>query len=161
MRNKHANIILSTLAAVVVCATVLVAGGAWLAFSVFDYQDADEHAATTTFNTVRSRFGNGTPIFALRAGGPELTRPLPPATHPTLQTLHILNWDPDNESLLRTDLPFALLRLSNDEIEVVDSRAGDPERGLSLRLSDIERFGPSLLMDQELEDGHRLLIWTD
>ena len=160
MQKRHANIILGVVAVVVVGALVLVAGGAWFAMSVFHPQEADEQAATAAFNTERSQFSNAPPIFALRAGGPVLTRPLPASTRQDLRTLHILNWDPDEESLMRTDLPFALIRLKEGPIEVVDSVAGEPQ-GLSLRVSDIERFGPALLMDEELEDGHRLLIWTE
>ena len=160
MQKRHVNIILGVLAVFVVCAVVLVAGGLWFAMSVFHPQDADEQAATAAFNTVRSQFANAEPIFAMRAGGPVLTRPLPASPRQDLHTLHILNWDPDDESLMRTDLPFALLRLKEGPIEVVDSEAGEP-RGLSLSVGDIERFGPALLMDEELEDKHRLLIWTE
>jgi hypothetical protein len=160
MQKRHANIILGIVAVVVVCTVVLVAGGAWFAMSVFHPQEADEQAATAAFSTVRSQFGSTPPVFALRAGNPVLTRPLPASTRNDLRTLHILNWDPDQESLMRTDLPFALIRLKDGPIEVVDSEAGEPQ-GLSLRVSDIERFGPALLMDEELEDGHRLLIWTE
>jgi hypothetical protein len=160
MQKRHVNIILGILAVFVVCAVVLVAGGAWFAMKVFHYEEADQQAATAAFNAVRSRYGNPTPIFAVRGGNAVLTREIPHSARGELQTLHVLNWNPDDESLFRTDLPFSLLRLKEGPIEVVDSEAGEP-RGLSLRVSDIERFGPALLMDQELEDGHRLLIWTD
>jgi hypothetical protein len=31
----------------------------------------------------------------------------------------------------------------------------------SLRVSDIERFGPALLVDDSMPNGDRVLIWSD
>jgi hypothetical protein len=128
--------------------------------SVLHYEDADEPAATAAFAAARSRFAGATPAFVWSPDGTRLLRPIPTAPAGALQTLHVLNWDPYEESLMRTNLPLALLRLNDDPIEIIDSQAGEP-RGVSLRISDIERFGPALLVDQQLEDGRRILVWTD
>ena len=34
-------------------------------------------------------------------------------------------------------------------------------RAASIRLSDLERYGSALLVDQQLEDGRHLLVWTE
>jgi hypothetical protein len=35
------------------------------------------------------------------------------------------------------------------------------KRMMSIRLSEVERFGSALLLDHEMEDGRRLLVWTE
>ena len=162
MQKKHVNILLGVIAVIVVCAAVLVAGGAWFALSVFHHEDADPQTATAAFASARERFPGMTPVFELRAGGAAMTRPVPAGAPVRLATMHILNWDPAEESLNRVDLPFSLLRLKEGPIDIVTSAGeGSPRQRMSIRVSDIERFGPALLMDQELEDGHRVLVWTE
>ena len=80
--------------------------------------------------------------------------------------MHVIVWDPDQQTLTSADVPLALLRFTDDPIDVLrfaNSRdRGDPrQRILSIRLSELDRFGSSLLVDQEMDNGHRLLVWTD
>jgi hypothetical protein len=162
MQKKHVNILLGVLAVFVVCAVVLVAAGAWFAMSVLHHEDADEQAASEAFAKERQHFAGATPVFELRAGGAALTRPVPTTGSGRLTTMHVLNWDPDEESLMRADLPFALLRMKEGPIDIANAASeGQRRKPVPIRVSDIERFGPALLIDQELEDGQRILIWTD
>jgi hypothetical protein len=50
--------------------------------------------------------------------------------------------------------PIGILRF-------VDNPTEPRQKAVSLRMSDLDRFGPSLLVDQRSEDGHRVLVWTD
>jgi hypothetical protein len=163
LQKRHVNIILGILAFFVVCAVLLVAGGAWFAMSILDHEDADEQTARAAFSAARERFPGATPIFELRPEGPALTRPVPATGRANLHTMHILNWDPAEESLIRADLPFSLLRMKEGPIDLADAARNGYGgwHGVSIRVSDIERFGPALLMDEELEGGHRVLIWTE
>lgn len=162
MQKRHVNIILGVVAFVVVISVVLVAGGAWFVMSVMHREDADEQAAIVAFDAARAKFPGAKPLFELRATGPALTRDMPVSGSGTLHTLHILNWDADEQSLMRADLPFALLRLKEGPIDLANEFAESASPGrVSIRVSEIEQLGPALLLDDKDEAGHRVLIWTD
>jgi hypothetical protein len=162
MQKRHVNIILGVVAVVVVICVVLVAGGAWFALSVMHREDADEQAALVAFDAARAKFSGAKPLFELRVNGPALTREIPASGPGNLHTLHILNWDADEQSLMRADLPFALLRLKEGPIDLANGFADDFSSGrVSIRVSEIERLGPALLLDNKDEAGDHILIWTD
>jgi hypothetical protein len=106
------------------------------------------------------------PVFELRSGEPVLARPVP-ATDARIQlrTMHVIVWDPDQQSLTKADVPLGLLRLTNSSVDVfrfVDQsgrRGRQPVAGI--RLTDLDRFGPAVLVDHQMEDGHRILVWTE
>ena len=52
----------------------------------------------------------------------------------------------------RISLPFSLLRLSNDPIEM---------DGMELQVEDVERYGRTLLLDGDTPEGDHMLVWTD
>jgi hypothetical protein len=133
----------------------------WLFTQSVDVGKADEISATEAFDVVRARFPGVTPVLAVRDSEPVLAR-TPPETQsgPRLTTLHVLHWDPDDESFARIDLPFWLIRLKSGPIEIASDQnvihAGD----LGLTVEELERFGPTLVIDHEGRAGDRLLIWT-
>lgn len=162
MQKRHVNIILGVVAVVVVVCVLLVAGAAWFAMSVMHREDADEQAAISAFDTARAKFQGAKPLFERRAGGPALTRAVPASGADKLHTLHILTWDADEQSLIRAEVPFALLRMKEGPIDIANGFAEDSSRRrVSIRISEIERFGPALLLDDQDEGGDRLLLWTD
>jgi hypothetical protein len=163
MQKRHVNIILGLVGIVVVICVLLVAGAAWFAVSVIDLEVADEQAAGVALDAVRAKFDGAKPLFELRSGRPSLTRAVPASGVGNLHTLHILNWDANDNSLIRAELPFALLRLKEGPINLADTIAGGhaSQRAVSIRISEIERFGPALLIDDTDEAGDRILVWTE
>ena len=162
MQKRHVNIILGVVAGVVVICVVLVAGAAWFAMSAIHREDADEKTALGVFDGARAKFPGAKPLFEVRSDGPALTRTLPASNGGSLHSLHILSWNADEQALLRADVPFALLRLKEGPIDLADGFAeGRSSRRMSIRVSEIERFGPALLLDHQDESGDRLLLWTD
>jgi hypothetical protein len=167
MNKRKANILLAILGVVVVCVLLVVAGGAWFALSVFHRETVDETAARAAFDTDRQRFQGTTPVFELRDGVPRLARLVPvnePATR--LRTMHFVVWDAIDKTLIRANVPLALLRLRDSPIDVFEfanggERGYSRQRAASIRLSDLERFGSALLVDQQLEDGRQLMVWTE
>jgi hypothetical protein len=167
MNKRKANILLAVLGAVLVVIVILVAGGAWFALSVFHRENTDAATAGEALDAARKRFEGATPIFDVQSGGPVLTRPIPatgPATQ--LRTMHVLVWDPEQQTLTAANVPLALLRLRDGPIDVLrfaesGNRTEPRQKLVSIRLSELDRFGSSLLVDQEMPDGHRLLVWTE
>ena len=167
MNKRTANILLAVFGSVAVCVLLLVAGGAWLAMSVFHRQTTDEATAVAALDAARARFKGSAPVFEIHAGGPALSRPVP-NTNPVaqLRTMHIIVWDSGERTLTQADVPLALLRLRDSPIDVMQLMNGAGrelrrQRMVSIRLSELERFGSALLLDHEMEDGQRLLVWTE
>jgi hypothetical protein len=155
------------LAVIAVCGVLLVAGvvgGVLFIRSHLDREVTDPQAARSAMDAARQRFGGAKPIIALDNDGPLLNRPVParPAAA-RLQTVHIIQWDPDDAALVRADLPFALLRIKDGPIRIGASMAHGfrVERAFQLTGEQIERFGPALLFDQDMPDGSHFVIWTE
>src|SRR5262245_4350256 len=163
MTKNQKTILFAILGVVVVLVIAVVVVAVWAVTSLVDNQPMNETTATKAFDEVRARFPDVMPVVDLRADGPVLLR-RPPETKPAgeLKTLHIMRWDVHEENMSRVDLPFALLRLRDGLFTLQTDRDGSGIKiPMSLRVSDVERFGPTLLMDDTLPDGGRVLIWSD
>ena len=163
MTKKQRTILLAILGVAGVLVIAVVGTGIWIVRSVVQNVSMNEAAATKSFDEVRARFGNAGPVVALRGDGPVLLR-RPPETQPsvTLRTLHMLRWNGCAERMSRVDLPFSILRMRDGMFRL---RADPDATGLSfstsLSVADIERYGPSLLVDDNMPNGDRLLVWAD
>jgi hypothetical protein len=163
MTKKQQTILLAVIASVAVIVIAVVAAAVWIFTSVVHNETMTETAATKTLEDVRARFNGVTPVIALRPTGPVLLRRAPDTKPPgELRTLHILRWNIQDEEMSRVEMPFAILRLRNAPFRLqMDRDDAGGSISTSLRVADIERYGPTLLMDDRLPDGGRVLIWSD
>jgi hypothetical protein len=163
MQRRTVNILLAIFGVCALLVIAVIGAGIWFATSIVDSQTTDEKTALAAMDQARARFKGAKPVFEMRDTGPALMREVPAAAAAAdLHTLHIINWEPENGSLARIEFPFSLLRLKKGPIDLASSNIDGfkVSRG-SIRVDDLERFGPALLVDEELDDGHRLLVWTD
>jgi hypothetical protein len=163
MTKNQKTILLAVLAVIAVLVIAVVAIGVWVATSLVDNQSMNESAATRTLDEVRAQFAGAQPVVDLRPDGPVLLR-RPPETKPAgaLKTLHVLRWNVQDEEMTRVDVPFSLLRITNSPFDVsLEPDATGLRVSTSLHLDDIERYGPTLLVDDTLPDGGRVLVWSD
>ena len=162
MTKKQKTILLAILAIAGVLVIAVVGTGIWVVRSLVENVSMSEAAATRSFDDVRARFGDRGPVFGLRDGPVLLRRP--PETQPaaTLKTLHIQRWDDHTERMSRIDLPFSLLRMKDGLFRLkADPNATGLSFSTSLRVADIERYGPALLVDDNMANGDHVLIWSD
>jgi len=162
MTKKQKTILLAILAVAGVLVIAVVGTGIWVVRSLVENVSMSEAAATRSFDDVRARFGDRGPVFGLRDGPVLLRRP--PETQPaaTLKTLHIQRWDDHRERMSRIDLPFSLLRMKDGLFRLkADPNATGLSFSTSLRVADIERYGPALLVDDNMANGDHVLIWSD
>ncbi len=111
---------------------------------------------------VRERLGDVPPLVEDTPAGPRLSpanlerRKAMGAGSP--EALNILVWAADEQKIVRLSLPFWLLRLSP---QGVDIDVNDIDLGkLRLSVDDLERAGPGPLLQRD--DGHsRVLVWTE
>jgi hypothetical protein len=150
---------------VVVCGilaiVMLAAVGLWFVKSHVAIQATTTAAATADFQTIRARFASQRPLIELDERGNFLhaNTDRPAGTAPP-QTLNILAFDSKDERVVRMDLPFWLLRLKmrGSRIDVGGNNIDLAK--LRLTVEDLERFGPTLILDQKDGDGSRVLIWS-
>jgi hypothetical protein len=162
MTKKQKTILLAIVAIAGVLAIAVAGAGIWIVRSLVENVSMNEAAATRSFDDVRARFGDSGPVVTLRDGPVLLRRP--PETQPadTLKTLHILRWDRGAERMSRIDLPFSLLRMRDGLFRLkAEPNASGLSFSTSLRVADIERYGPALLVDDHTPNGDRVLIWSD
>lgn len=120
--------------------------------------------ASSTFETVTKRLGARRPLFELDdQDRPHLVVPLAslPAADTRSSALMIQIWEPDNEKLIHLSLPFWLIRLGPEKMRVSRKDHGFDFDRFSLDVAELERIGPTLVLDHRDQDGGRVLLWTE
>ena len=79
-----------------------------------------------------------------------------------VHTLKVLAFDPDESELTRVSLPLWLCRKMKGDIDLDES---DPKisraLGRQLRIQDIEKAGPGILVEVEEQRGEQVLVWLE
>lgn len=124
---------------------------------------ATTETAAAEFDAVRARFKGQLPLIELDERGRFLKtntdRPEPgDARRP--ESLHVLAYDPDDGGMVKVTVPFWLLRLkmNGSTIDLSGNRVRLED--LKLSVEDLERYGPSLVLDQTSAGGDRVLVWS-
>ena len=127
--------------------------------------EASPAIADRSFEETRSRFQNQKPLLELDERGDftrsnTVNRPQIPNA-PTPEAIHILAYDPDDARIVRFTIPFWLLRLKvgDSSITFNDNDKIDLEQ-LKITVEDLERMGPSLIVDHKSTRGERVLVWS-
>jgi hypothetical protein len=69
-------------------------------------------------------------------------------------------FDPDDGRIIRVTLPFWLLRLKSRHASIDFNGKRMDLEDLKLSVADLERYGPTLIIDQSSADGNRVLVWS-
>lgn len=139
----------------------MAAAGLWFVKSHVNIQSSTQAVAAEDFQTVRARFANQRPLIELDERGNFLQANTDrPSSPQRPNTLTILAFDSHDEKVVRVELPFWLLRLKGggSRFDVGGSHVDLAK--LRLTVEDLERFGPTLILDQKDSDGSRVLIWS-
>jgi hypothetical protein len=161
MKKETVRTITIAIGLFVLLAVLGLGAAAWLFTQSVALDKSDEVTATQEFNRVRAQFPGATPVLTIRDGEPVLARKPPDGRAGVrLTTLHVLHWDPDDDSFARIDLPFWFIRLKSGPIEIASRNSMMSDGDLGITVEELERFGPALVADHEGEGGDRLLIWT-
>jgi hypothetical protein len=165
-RKKWIWIVLGLLATALLVCGGLIGTIAYFSLRHMNVQRASVESADREFEQVRTRFAGKPALIEINEddwGHPRIHQPPEAAaTHPPLQTLHVMAWNEREGRLVRLDLPFWILRLNARSKSYILSRNefGDLER-LNITSEDLERFGPGLLVDHRGRRGERVLVWTE
>ena len=139
----------------------MAAAGLWFAKTHIDIQTVSSMTASEDFARVRKQFSTQKPLIELDERGhfehANTNRPSGPHRP---EALHVMAFDPDDGKVVRMEIPFWLLRLKVGGARI--SMGGDAIDLKDLRLSveDLERFGPTLIVDHKGRSGQRVLVWS-
>ena len=156
--------IVAGIAVFCVLALVAVVGSAFFYMSRhIETKSATPASAAREFEAVRSGFSGQKPLIELDRNGrfvrAHTDRPAPPNAAVPDQ-LRILAFDPSDGRIVQVSVPFWLLRMKagNATIDLNGSKMDLED--LRLTIHDLERQGPSLIVDHQAPDGDRVLVWS-
>lgn len=152
------------------CLAVCVIGVVAIAVALGVFVSNHVSAGRTTsieagkaFDQAQAAFKDVRPLFELdQLERPRMTRRLEdlPAASERPRQMWILAWDPDEERLIRMSLPFWVLRLGRQKVNVMRQESGFDLERLDLDMNELERVGPLLVFSHRLNSGERVMIWT-
>ncbi len=150
----------------VVCILMLIAmAGAGLYYFSQNIKASKVSGETARieFDSIRTRFTGQRPLIELDERGHFLrsnTDRQPPLDPKRPEKLYVLAFDPDDGSLVRLSIPFWLLRLKMGGTTIDFGGNRMELEDLKLTVEDLERFGPTLVLDQTNHGGDRVLVWS-
>lgn len=147
----------------IVCVVGMAGAGFYFFSQHFDTQAASPAKAGAQFDLAKAQFKDQKPLIELDERGHFLRsnpdRPVP-VTSRKPEQLYVLAFDPDDERIVKVSIPFWLLRFKSRGARV-DFNGGRLDlEDLKLTVDDLERFGPTLIVDHKSTGGDRVLVWS-
>lgn len=141
----------------------MAAAGIYYFTQHIETKKATPAIAASEFDAVRERFRGQKPLIELDERGrflrSNMDRPTP--ANPRMpEAIHVLAFDPDDEGLVKLTVPFWLLRLKMDNSTIDFGSSSVRLEDLKVTVEDLERFGPTLILDQRNAGGDRVLVWS-
>ena len=128
-----------------------------------DTRPASPAIAARDFDEVLKRFEGQKPLIELDERGDfkkaNTTRERPANAKPP-DAIHVMAFDPDDGQLVRVHIPFWLLRMKAGGTTINFKGRSMELEDLKLSVEDLERFGPTLIVDQRDTNGNRVLVWS-
>jgi hypothetical protein len=152
--------------AVVVIGVLGVVAMAGIGFYFFsqhiDTREATPTAAAQDFEQIKSRFASQQPLIELDDRGRFLraNTDRPTSAEKPPEHLYIMAFDPDDERIVRMNIPFWLLRMKMRGTTIDFNGNRMDLEDLRLSVEDLERFGPTLIVDHQSTRGERVLVWS-
>jgi hypothetical protein len=119
--------------------------------------------AAREFEQIEARFTGQKPLIELDNHGRYLranTDRNPPPNAKAPDALNVLAFDPGDGRIVKISIPFWLLRMKMRGTTIdFNGRKMDLE-DLKLTVEDLERFGPTLIVDHKQTTGERVLVWS-
>jgi hypothetical protein len=128
-----------------------------------DTRAASPANAAHDFERVKARFTGQKPLIELDEHGRYLrshTDRKPPRDVKPPESINVLAFDPDEGRVVQVNIPFWLVRMKMRGTTIdLNGRHMNLE-DLQLTVEDLERFGPTLIIDHSTTSGERVLVWS-
>lgn len=155
-----AKITLGVFGVIAVVVAALAGTGAYFVFRHMETRAGGEADAMQAIEAVKARFGSRPPLVEIadpRRADIRINRPVESsAVH--VDTIHIINWKSETREVARTEVPLWLMRFSTVNIA---SQLGIAPAQFRLTVSDIERYGPGIIVDYGSAGEFRMLVWVE
>jgi hypothetical protein len=167
-RNKWIPIVIGIVIFVVVVGIGLVAGLVYFVSRQVDFQTVSAAGGEQEFAKLRAGFEGQTPFIELPADGDagsaaRVHRELAVHEPGKVSRVCMRIWSPQENKLVRLDIPFWTIRLMGNNPISLDS--GDSSVGhVSLKVTpqELEKRGPGLVIDHRApDDGPSILVWLE
>jgi hypothetical protein len=147
----------------ILCVVAMAAFGFYFFSRHIDTREVSPASASREFEAIRARFIDQKPLIELNEEGRLLRANPDRASAPTAtrpEQLNVLAFDPDDNRIVKVTVPFWLLRLKMGGT-TIDFNGGRMDlEDLKLTVEDLERFGPTLIVDHKSSRGERVLVWS-
>lgn len=139
----------------------MAAAGLWFAKTHIDIRAESPAAVTSEFDEVRQRFASQKPLIELDDHGHFLRANKDrPSSDKRPDTLYVMAFDSEQGRVVRVNIPFWMLRLKMSGTRINIGRGDLDLEDLNLTVEDLERFGPTLILDHKDRRGQRVLVWS-
>lgn len=162
--------IIGTLVAV---GLAVLLAGAWWVSSLYQSEQTDAEDASKAFAEVRARFPGLEPAFAIRDAQLVIVREPPAPSSAPPAVAHMLVWQPRERILSRVTVPLWMSKIATEPLPL-DALTGVGTQGLgalmdakrrgnelNIRISDLKRYGRTLLLDGATPDGKHVMMWNE
>ncbi len=125
--------------------------------------EASPAIAARSFDEVKTKFANQRPLIELDERGDFVKSNLDrerPANPARIDAMHVMIFDPDEGRLIRFSVPWWLIRLQSGQGRISFDAGDTKMRDLQITPEDIERFGPTLIVNHQSSKGERVLVWS-
>lgn len=133
-----------------------------LAYRAVSVEEAAAPEALRRFESIRAALGGRPPLIALDDAGNVVRRAAPGATSPRpVSRLGVLAYQAGGQRLVTADVPMWFFKLKGPAAQYLVRGTGLDLERLQITASDLERHGPSVVIDHARTSGDRLLVWTE
>ena len=147
----------------ILCVVAMAGAGFYYVSRHFDTKLVSKATASQEFDQIKSQFTEQRALIELDERGRFLRANSDRQRKPGAKTpdeLYVLAFDPDDERIVKVTIPFWLLRFKSHGT-TVDFNGGRLDlEDLKLTVEDLERFGPTLIVDHQGHAGERVLVWS-
>ena len=154
-------IIVGVLGFGVVCIIAIAGMGVYFVSHHVSASRTSSTEAFRAFDEARMPFKDERPIYEMdEREHPRQVRQFADLPTSTVkpELMWILAWDPDRERLVKVSIPFWLLRLGRQNVDI--SSGGFDFQRLQLDVNELSRVGPVILVEHRSLGGERVMVWT-
>jgi hypothetical protein len=154
-------IIVGLFAVCVMGLVAMAAAGVWFAKTHIDIRSTPSTAARSEFQQIREQFASQKPLIELDEHGNFLrANTNRPNGDRRPESLYVMAFNPHDGRIVRVSVPFWLLRFKTHGRIRINGHGDMDLEDMHLSVEDLERYGPTLILDHKSDDGERVLVWS-
>ena len=149
---------------------IIFAAGAAIGFGIFGalvyravtISQADHLNAARQIAAIRASLPQGPPVLALDEHGNVVRHAMARATAPTpVRRLRVVVYYAEARRLVSADVPFWFFRIKGPAAQYALRDTGVDLDRLGVTASDLQRYGPVIVIDRVHPNGDLVLAWTE